>query len=65
LSLDFAAEWIHAESPLRIWRRAFERRVRSTYAMGDTKTSYVDVRDVAQVAGKTLTTEGHAGRFMN
>lgn len=30
-------------------------------AMGDAKTSYIDVRDVAAIAAKVLTTEGHAG----
>jgi uncharacterized protein YbjT (DUF2867 family) len=30
--------------------------------MGEAKTSYVDVRDVAAVAAKTLTSEGHAGK---
>jgi len=32
-------------------------------AMGDAKTSLVDVRDVAAVAAKALTTEGHAGEI--
>lgn len=31
-------------------------------AMGDAKTSYVDVRDVAAVAAAALTSEGHAGK---
>jgi uncharacterized protein YbjT (DUF2867 family) len=31
-------------------------------AMGNAKTSYIDVRDVAAVAAKTLTTDGHAGK---
>src|ERR1051325_441644 len=31
-------------------------------AMGDAKTSLVDLRDVAAVAAKTLTTDGHAGK---
>src|SRR2546421_3859935 len=32
-------------------------------AMGNAKTSYIDVRDVAAVAAKTLTTDGHAGKI--
>jgi uncharacterized protein YbjT (DUF2867 family) len=32
-------------------------------AMGDAKTSYVDVRDVAAVAAKTLTSKEHAGEI--
>ena len=32
-------------------------------AMGEAKTSLVDVRDVAAVAAKVLTTEGHAGQI--
>ena len=32
-------------------------------AMGNAKTSYVDVRDVAAVAAKALTEEGHAGKI--
>lgn len=32
-------------------------------AMGDAKTSLVDVRDVAAVAAKALTTDGHAGKI--
>jgi len=32
-------------------------------AMGSAKTSYIDVRDVAAVAAKTLTTDGHAGKI--
>lgn len=32
-------------------------------AMGDAKTSLVDVRDVAAVAAQALTTEGHAGKI--
>jgi len=31
-------------------------------AMGGAKTSYVDVNDVAAVAAKVLTSEGHAGK---
>src|SRR5258707_14714445 len=31
-------------------------------AMGDAKTSYIDVRDVAALAAKTLTTDGHPGK---
>jgi len=31
-------------------------------AMGEAKTSYVDVRDVAAVAARALTTEGHVGK---
>jgi uncharacterized protein YbjT (DUF2867 family) len=31
-------------------------------AMGDAKTSYVDVRDVGAVAAKVLTASGHEGR---
>jgi len=31
-------------------------------AMGDAKTSHVDLRDVAAVATKTLTTDGHVGK---
>jgi len=32
-------------------------------AMGNAKTSYIDVRDVAAVAAKTLTTDGRAGKI--
>lgn len=32
-------------------------------AMGDAKTSFVDVRDVAAVAARTLTSGGHAGKI--
>ena len=32
-------------------------------AMGEAKTSYVDVRDVAAVAAKALTEEGHPGKI--
>ena len=32
-------------------------------AMGNAKTSYIDVRDVAAVVAKTLTTDGHAGKI--
>ena len=32
-------------------------------AMGSAKTSYIDVRDVAAVAAKTLTTDDHAGKI--
>jgi len=31
-------------------------------AMGNAKTSYIDVRDVAAVAARTLTSDGHAGK---
>ncbi|GAC1639306.1 MAG: SDR family oxidoreductase [Candidatus Acidiferrum sp.] len=31
-------------------------------AMGDAKTSYIDVRDVAAIAAKALTTDGHTGK---